>query len=499
MYYLYICLLIYGILRSAVSNCSILNSVYVLKKKYKDLKITKTTNLKRNYFILIPLLREQEKIQDLLKTFGDLEGKYKLVFITTHREQVEHEQNRKEFKSRIAENLLRCTSLNSFLELSIGFFYESYARTVYKKLKNIPDHQKINFLLQMYDKKPLTGDVLKEELQKFQAENILILEYPNSNGVMAHQLNYACEYIRKKYPNGNNVVCIYNADSVIQKNFISTLKKLPANVVQQSSTFLKNYQRQSSSIRETFLKGNGMLQTRWTLAHEIPRIYSQRKSNPLNFLELSHVVGHGLIINLDTLKRVGGFPTQFSNEDLPLGYMLRVNNEFVDIYPSLENSESPSTIKNVFTQYRTWFYGVAYYPQYCLYALNNYCLPLKYKFYAIFWALRGIIRSIQWLLTSVYWIFILLYPLCVWNLQLLLIAFASFLFYSVCSWYLTFMSIRKSPEVFPDQGSLKMGAFDWIAVFPVYLTHSWGLILGAFDILKSLLTRTNIKKKKTER
>lgn len=108
-----------------------------------------------------------------------------------------------------------------------------------------------------------------------------------------------------------------------------------------------------------------------------------------------NAVGHGLIINLDTLKRVGGFPTHFSNEDLPLRYMLRVNNEFVDIYPSLENSESPSTIKNVFTQYRTWFYGVAYYPQYCLYALNNYCLPLKYKFYAIFWALRGIIRSIH--------------------------------------------------------------------------------------------------------
>src|SRR5690606_29048801 len=114
------------------------------------------------------------------------------------------------------------------------------------------------------------------------------------------------------------------------------------------------------------------------------------------------------------------------------------------------NSETPSSVNSVFTQYRTWFYGVAYYPKYFLYALNNYELSPKYKVLGFIWAMRGIFRSFQWLLTSFYWLFILSYPLFISDLKLFFIALLSFLFYSLLGWYLTFISIRRYPEIFPD-------------------------------------------------
>jgi hypothetical protein len=428
-----------------------------------------------------------------------LNDEYQLIFITTYKEKFEHKNNKGIFKNKIVKRLLKSRSYESFLEVSLGFFYKGYAKDVYRKLRDIPEDRKGAFLLKMYKEKPLTKDLLEKELKNSKKRNIKILEYPKSKGSMAHQLNYACEWIRKNYPDQRNMICIYNADSVVQKNYIKILNRIEGDTIQQSSLFLRNFQNSSSSLRTAFLKGNGMLQSRWTLAHEIPRIYSQRKDNSFNFLELSHVVGHGLAINLDTLKKVRDFPTQFSNEDLPLGYTLRVNNEFVEIYPVLENSETPSAVNSVFTQYRTWFYGVAYYPRYFLYALNNFELSIKYKVLGFIWAMRGIFRSFQWLLTSFYWLFILSYPLFISNLKLFFVAFLSFLFYSLFGWYLTFISIRRYPEILPDNRELKMSVLDWLAVFPVYLTHSWGLILGFIDVLKNTFMGININKRKTER
>ncbi|MBI2357004.1 hypothetical protein HYV12_03085 [Candidatus Dojkabacteria bacterium] len=455
--------------------------------------------LTRNYFILIPLLREQEVLPRLLNIFSKLNGDYKLIFITSKKEEFEHKNNRGTFKKDVVRKILKFNSLDGFLEASLGYFYEGYAKQVYERLQNIPDNQKEQFLLKMYNEKPLTQDILEVMLAKTPNDKVEILKYPKIKGVMAHQLNYACAYIRKKYSGQNNMICIYNADSVIQKNHLEILQNISGNTIQQSSLFLKNFQEPSGSLRKAFLKGNGMLQSRWTLAHEIPRIHSQRKSNILNFLELFHVVRHGLAIDLETLEKVGDFPTKFFNEDLPLGYMLRVNNEFVDIYPSLENADTPSTIKGVFTQYRTWFYGVAYYPKYYTYALKSFNLSPKYKIYAFFWATRGVLRSVQWLLTSFYWVFIFLYPILISDLKLFSIAFSSFLFYSLLSWVLTFRSIKKYPYLFPEQTNLELSVLDWLSVFPVYLTHSWGLILGFADVFKNVVIGTNIIKRKTER
>lgn len=496
----YLFLLLYGFLRSLASNISILKSVRILKRKYESSQIAKNKKLSfcRRYFILIPLLREQEVLADLVQNFTNLQGEYTLLFITTRKEEIEHRNNRTFFKKKIIPKLVKLKTLESFLEVSLGFFYRSYAKKVYKELCKKSKNQKKEFLLRMYDKKPLTGDLLGRYL-KNSSRNVKVLEYSKEKGVMAHQLNYACEWIYKNYPDDENMICIYNADSLVQKNYLRILDTIKGDAIQQSSLFLRNFQEKSKSFKTAFLKGNGMLQSRWTLAHEIPRIYSQRESNPFNFLELSHVVGHGLAINLNTLMKVGGFPTKFSNEDMPLGYMLRVNNEFVEIFPSLENSDTPSTLNSVFTQYRTWFYGVAYYPKYFIYAIKSFSLSFRYKIYAFLWMMIGMVRSFKWLLVSIYWLFILLYPLFILDINLFILAMFNFIFYSLFSWLLTYWSIKRNPKIFPGNSKLEMSALDWLAVYSVYLTHSWGLIRGFIDVFKESVMGINIKKRKTER
>jgi hypothetical protein len=110
--------------------------------------------------------------------------------------------------------------------------------------------------------------------------------------------------------------------------------------------------------------GAALLQTRWTLAREIPRLRAQARQARAGgtcWPRLGHCVGHGLFVRGDIWQQLDGLPTATMNEDLAFGYMLSDVGIPIDPLPVVEHAEAPDTPRAVLRQARQWFWS---YPQY---------------------------------------------------------------------------------------------------------------------------------------
>ena len=66
-------------------------------------------------------------------------------------------------------------------------------------------------------------------------------------------------------------------------------------------------------------------------------------------------MGHGLIINLQTLKENNNFNIKFWCEDIYLGLQLKFNNEKITPLLTLENMETPNRLNKLIKQNVVWF------------------------------------------------------------------------------------------------------------------------------------------------
>jgi Glycosyl transferase family group 2 len=194
---------------------------------------------------------------------------------------------------------------------------------------------------------------------------------PDPAGIMAGQVNYAARAeLRRLGRAGIDPtrvwLAVYNADSQPSPATLPAVARLldmhpDAQIIQQPAVFT------ASPGGDMAADGAALLQSRWTLAREIPRLRRQAalaRATPgqaRQILPLAHCVGHGLFIRADTFIRFGGFPTQTMNEDLPLGYLACAAGVPIDPLPVLELADSPPAIVDVIRQARQWFWS---YPQY---------------------------------------------------------------------------------------------------------------------------------------
>jgi len=150
---------------------------------------------------------------------------------------------------------------------------------------------------------------------------VSVLNFPERYGKKAHQLNYVLDTLKDK----KEFIAVYDADSRPHKSTLDAFYRQvslhpEAEVFQQSALFFNNF----NTLGNSFLKASAVLQSRWTLAHEMARLLRQSgKDNIFSKMANAHCVGHGLIIKFKTLNKIGGFPEETMNEDLALGYLLR--------------------------------------------------------------------------------------------------------------------------------------------------------------------------------
>lgn len=168
-------------------------------------------------------------------------------------------------------------------------------------------------------------------------------------------------------------------------------------------------------------------------------------------------------------------------------------------FPLLENAQSPVSIKSMFIQYTTWFYGVFSYPLYTLHAWNDF---KSKRLQVLVWGLKYSLRSVLWLFSSLAWIVLFTYPIFIKNYLLLLVVVIIFVFYAPFSYYLMTKKLNKlSVKVFGEKiySNIHINIATYLLTFFAYITHSYGPLLATLNVIRSFVFKSNIKKQKTER
>ena len=174
-----------------------------------------------------------------------------------------------------------------------------------------------------------------------------LIDYPFTEGYMADQLNYMIEEIKNKIDLEHTYLALYNADSRPSERTFNEIKEKISEghkVIQQYSYCLKNYKELNN-----ILKGFSIYQSNFEMKTGLINSILNSK------LLYTHVVGHGLIINMKTLNELGNFNTKFWCEDIYLGLQLKFNNIKITPLLTLENMETPSSLENLIKQNSVWF------------------------------------------------------------------------------------------------------------------------------------------------
>jgi len=262
-------------------------------KKIKKEKLDRSVppHFDKNIVIAIPALREQNCIEDTVKYFCEITQDIPIVIITTQKEVLE---NRKHAV--------------------------------------------------------LTQDIVKNKILP-NYPNVYLVDYPDTEGYMADQLNYMLDHLdavlSQKIDLEKTYLALYNADSRPHPHTFDEVKRKIAEghkVIQQYSYCMKNYNKLSPILRGfAIYQSNFELKTGW--------MNGILKSKFL----YTHVVGHGLFIELETLKNLGNFNTEFWCEDMYLGLQLKANRIEIKPLLALENVETPNSFTNLVRQNAVWF------------------------------------------------------------------------------------------------------------------------------------------------
>ncbi len=456
-------------------------------------------------YVLLPVLREQKVIEGTIEKFLKINypsSKYKIVVITTEKEICEKQKNKGKLKLMASKLSNKCT-VDNFIESYLGILPENKLREVHNHLHGKQFERVFNELEKEYDNHPTTIDLINELRGKNQNANLEIIHYPYTKGVMAHQLNFAGEYLLRDQQNEERYICIYNADSEIDPDsFLEVSDIIKKNkdkdfVIQQSALFLKNFKRINQGLVKFFIYAGGLFQSYWTFSVEIPRIIKQNLTITKKKVKLAHCVGHGLYIKLKLFKEMGMLPLETMNEDLAFGFKLSANR--IPIYPlrSLEIGDTPETFNSLINQKKVWFYSYIEYYKARIMSLRK--INEKELVNNLF--IQGSIYGFMWLLNSYLIILPLLYGFIYKDFIYLCIVFIFLLLFNFIPYYLLIRRVNNSGILNNSDITFSLKEEIFLSFFSVliFFTDSLGPTISLFERLKSILTGKEIYKKKTER
>lgn len=264
--------------------------------------------------------------------------------------------------------------------------------------------------------------------------NFHILNYPNTSGIMADQLNYGMTEILKKQNLSSDKIyfSVYNADSHPDNfTFIELSKKIQQNhfpkIIQQYSNYLLNYYSQNF-----IMKGFSIYQTAFELRNGLIN------NNISNFL-YSHVVGHGLTIRADYITSINGFNSNFWCEDIYLTGLIHNNNGKILSLYSLDNAENPEKLKVQIIQNAVWFKTSSHH----LSILNDLKKHYKISLNGFIWLCHELRASIIWMFMPIFLLYTFIYPIIIKKYVLLLLAICTYLIFIFTNYLLNLIVINK--------------------------------------------------------
>ena len=421
---------------------SILSSLRFLKHSYTD----KAPDASLRIFIIIPVLYEQQQIIKTLEYFYELikdTDSLHIIIVTTKKEVERKEE----------------LTTHNLLEAYLGI----------------------------------------NELKR-----VKICCYPETTGYMAHQLNYAVN--RYEEIKSYDLIAIYNADSRPHRDTFKWILDNHKNqaIYQQISVPLKNFHFFDKDIKGSLLKAFSILQVKFSLAHELPRLRrTVAKNKIISNYSNAHCIGHGLFIRKGILLELNKFSEETMTEDLFLGYLARVKGYPIVPIPLVENIDSPTTIKKNFRQKTIWFWGPMYYPYYFLFYIKRYQIKhasLIAK--GLIMMVQGIISASAWLMAGILLACLVLACLFSNNINLTILGGLVVLAYGPFQYWLLLLFRRRIlADHEKDSPSLiKINEIVLISLLSIVVTfiHSLSAINAIRQFILFALFKVRINKPKTE-
>lgn len=362
---------------------------------------------------------------------------------------------------------------------------------------------------------PSTGMIVdtftREINQQYGFEVVKRIHYPDKQGKMVDQVNYAFDHIRDtlKISSEKFFVCLYNADSrpsLETLSYVANLSKIEnGRVYQQSALFFDNWEaigNKSGFLEKKYLLANGVLHSRWTLVHEIPRLF--RQSYALKYLNmrmfLSHCVGHGLFLRGDFLKEIKSMPVGTVTEDLFFGYVLSLLGEPIRPLPVMEIAEMPSTFWGALNQKYVWFFGPLDHFSYESYFTLRYP-GIANTFLRKWFTLQGILPAFIWLFQGWILLYIFWYPIIRGSYELMILSISAYIFYAPFSYWLILKNYSQLSNLTPYHSNIRSDEIFWVVVFSPLVTilHSFPPIFSLYSKVRFSITGKEPVKSKTER
>lgn len=334
----------------------------------------------RHFFLIIPALREQAILKDTMDYFANFDFDkryYTIIIATTRKEAYDHAQNRARLPE-LAENLSHNTPLGKVLVAYAGVFDRVTLSDIHTTYVGKAKNTILLYLQSRHDNYTSTGQLAHKiantlNRQAHDTNFVKVIEYPYEHGHMVHQINYVVSVLQAQLK-PQDYIGIYNADSrparntlrVAENNVQSRVKhgeSTPA-VMQQSSLFtlnlLENTQRYNAAWR-----ANAFHQSMWTMKHDVTmrRLQSSHvlklQNKPSFWQQIIHTrfavcTGHGLYINAAHYNALP-LPQDSVVEDAAYGMLQCLSHVPITQLYTLENSETPTSLRSVINQKRVWF------------------------------------------------------------------------------------------------------------------------------------------------
>ncbi len=316
------------------------------------------------FLLVVPVLEEERIIRETVAYFLSLLDGFpdsRLVIVTTDKELSNRARERESF----AEFVAACGStekLQRRTKLATGRMPDNGLALAPMKAE----------ALRLWAEKPNTIDLLAE----MRADKLLVINYPRTDGRMAHQLNYAIRYLlENRLWEDGQLLGVYNADSRPEPD---TLRYLAAHrgpgyeVFQQYGDYLGNHEDilRRPALERAILLASSAWQNRWSVGFELFNNFKQalladREAGSVDLLyPFNYCVGHGLFFTRPVAEETGGFSEDTQNEDAVFGLELNFRKRYIRPVPYFDRASSPDSVRSLFLQKATWFFGPFQTPAY---------------------------------------------------------------------------------------------------------------------------------------
>lgn len=413
------------ILIRSIQACSRINeSKQFLNERHIQIS---SVQKKRSFYIIIPVLREQNIIIETLNFFFEIfqQNSSNITFYLIVAGTAKEKFDKENFIIHL-KDIYALYKKNANYQLIKKRFQGILSDNTIEQIINSENTISLSTLQKLYNSQPSSGDLVKkwlvdnkDSLGKAKRINILYIECPNQNGNRSSQINYAIQQLRYQMSK-EDIIGIYDADSrpeIQTFDYIASNLSSNINCFQQPLHYLDAVNKFVNENKSPIINAYALYQTTWSVIKEIPNflLYMKHVSRYKNtssyhqFKNSVYMFGHGEFLTVKLLDEIDGIPKNVSADGLQLGYRLSLINEPIKILPFFCSDDVPSKASTLITQHRRWYAGNIEYGFAHKWA-SNYLdkkIPkfsyIENIFLNINWALRPII-FISTLIISLYYI-----------------------------------------------------------------------------------------------